>query len=106
MARETSDPDWSALALRGLAQVDRREGRPERAATMLRQALDVVTTHLGARRWCEAVVLADLVELEQGADLSHLERALRLAASAPMPDVAAQLAPFARSHTPLHTVAI
>jgi DNA-binding SARP family transcriptional activator len=106
MARETSDPDWSALALRGLAQVDRREGRPARAATMLRQALDVVTTHLGARRWCEAVVLADLVELEQGADLSHLERALRLAASAPMPDVAAQLAPFARSHTPLHTVAI
>lgn len=106
MARETTDPDWSALALRGLAQVDRREGRPERAAAMLRQAQDIVTAHHGARRWCEAVVLADLVELEQGSDASHLERAIRLATSAPMPDVAAQLAPFARSQTPLHTVAI
>ncbi len=104
-ARETQDPDWTALALRGLAQVDLRDGRPERAATMLRQALDVVTTHRGARRWNEALVLADLVELEAGGDRAHVERGLQLARTAPMPVLEPRFAAFARSHTPAHTLA-
>ena len=105
IARETSDPDWTVLGLRGLADVDRRSGRPERAATMLRQALDLTSNHLGARRWCEAVVLADLVELERGADRAHVERGLRLAMSAPMPDLTARFAPFAAQASPSHTLA-
>jgi tetratricopeptide (TPR) repeat protein len=104
ISRETSDPDWTVLALRGLAHVDHREGRPARAIATLRQALEVAESHLGARRWCEAVVLADLVELEEGADPAHVERGLVLARSAPMPDIAARLSRFERSHTSLHTV--
>jgi DNA-binding SARP family transcriptional activator len=101
MARETSDTDWNVLALRGLALVDRADGRPERAMGTLRQALEAASTHRGCRRWCEAVVLADLVEWEQGEDLAHVERGLYLAHSSPIPDVATRIAPFARSRTAL-----
>ena len=106
ITREINDPDWTVLGLRGLARVERREGREERAIAMLRQALDVATAHRGCRRWCEAVTLAELVELEQGADRTHVERGLRLTMSAPMPDLAGRFSMFAAVHTPLHTVAI
>jgi DNA-binding SARP family transcriptional activator len=105
MARETSDTDWTVLALRGLAHVDRADGRPERAMGMLRQSLEMASAHRGCRRWCEAVVLADLVEWEKGADRAHVERGLHLAHSSPMPDVAARLAPFARARTALPAAA-
>lgn len=106
ITREISDPDWTTLGLRGLARVERQEGHRERAIAMLRQALDVATAHRGCRRWCEAVTLADLVELERGADRTHVERGLRLAMSAPMPDLAGRFSAFAAVHTPLHTVAV
>lgn len=104
LARETTDPDWTVLSLRGLAHIDRREGRPERGAATLRQALAIAEAHRGCRRWCEAVILVDLVEWHAGADEAYVERGLRLATSAPMPDLVARLAPYARSHTPPHTV--
>ena len=102
LARETKDTDWTVLALRGLARLDRIDGRPERALATIRQALELIETHRGGRRWCEGVVLADMVEWERGADRAHVDRALRLALSAPMPDIAARLAPFAREHAPHH----
>lgn len=105
IASETGDVDWTVLALRGLAQIDLRDGRPERGATTLRQALTITGKRPGCRRWCEALVLADLVECERGTDRAHVERGLHLTRTAPMPDLAARLLPFDLAHTPLHTVA-
>ena len=112
LSREISDIDWSTLALRGLAWIDRAEGRPERALATLRDAAEAAMRHLGCIRWVRAAALTDLVEWERGADANHLRQALRLAHAAPMPEFAARLAPFvddaaARpiSHTPAHTLA-
>lgn len=113
LAREIGDIDWTTLALRGLACIDRSEGRPERGLATLRQATASALQHQGCIRWVRAAALTDLVEWEDGADADHLQEALRLTLSAPMPDLAARLAPFApghmaspRSHTPPHTVSL
>ena len=105
IAKETGDVDWTVLSLRGLARVDRVRGRPERAATTLRSALDIPTSHPGCRRWCEAVVLTDLVEWERGADVRHVRRGLELALGGPMPDLASRLLAYQPSHTLSHTLA-
>lgn len=108
IARQTGDIDWLALSLRGLAHVDWREGRRERALVTLKSALDVANTRPGCRRWCEGMVLTDLVEWEDGRDPAHVVRALQLTRSAPMPDLAARLVRFADarpSQTLTHTVA-
>lgn len=105
IAKETGDVDWTVLALRGLAHVDRIDGRPERALTTLRSALEIPNAHPGCRRWCEAVVLTDLVDWEEASDPAHLRRGLELATAGPMPDLAARLLPYQRSHTPAHTLA-
>jgi tetratricopeptide (TPR) repeat protein len=103
MGREMHDTDWMVLALRGLARVDRIEGRPERALTTMRQAADMAAAHLGCQRWCEALVLADLIEWEEGRDRARVDRALRLATSAPMPDIASRIAPYAKERQPVET---
>lgn len=97
IARHTGDVDWTVLALRGLAHVDRIDGRSERGLVTLRSALAIAETHPGCRRWCEAMVLADLIEWEAGADDTHVQRALHLTRVAPMPALAARLAPFERA---------
>jgi DNA-binding SARP family transcriptional activator len=98
------DPDWTALALRGLARVDRAEGRPARAATALRDALARATSRPGCYRWVEAVILTDLIEWDEG-DPMRLQRALRLAHTGPMPDLARRLGKYVPPHTPAHTLA-
>jgi len=105
LAEEQGDPDWTALALRGLARVDRVEGRPQRAVATMRDALVRATSQPNCYRWVEAVVLTDLIEWEEASDRAHLRRALQLTESAPMPDLAARLRRVAASHTPTHTVA-
>ena len=112
LSREISDIDWTTLSLRGLAWIDRSEGRPERALATLRDAAAAAMQHQGCIRWVRAAALTDLVEWERGADAEHVREALRIARAAPMPDLAARLAPFApadatqaRSHTLPHTVA-
>jgi DNA-binding SARP family transcriptional activator len=105
IARETGDPDWQALALRGLAAIEHRRGRPQRAIELLKEALAVATARSGGMRQAQAEILTDLAELERGADQTHVERGLELALSAPMPDLAARLLRLRSSHTPLHTVA-
>jgi DNA-binding SARP family transcriptional activator len=99
------DPDWTALALRGLARVDRAEGRPARAANTLRDALMRATSRPACYRWVEAVILTDLIEWEGTSDRAHLRRARHLTETGPMPDLAARLRSVAASHTPAHTVA-
>jgi tetratricopeptide (TPR) repeat protein len=105
IARETGDPDWQALALRGLAAIEHRRGRPQHGVELLREALAVATARPGGMRQAQAEILTDLAELERGADQTHVERGLELALSAPMPDLAARLLRLRSSHTPLHTVA-
>jgi tetratricopeptide (TPR) repeat protein len=102
-AEGQGDHDWSALALRGLARIDRSDGRPQRAITTLLAALERVASPQ-RYRWVEILILADLIEWEGGVDQTRVQRALRIARSAPMPDLAARIAPFAASHTPTHTV--
>jgi DNA-binding SARP family transcriptional activator len=102
-AEGQGDHDWSALALRGLARIDRLDGRPQRALTTLIAALERVANPQ-RYRWVEILILTDLIEWEGGADQTRVQRALRIARSAPMPDLAARIAPFAASHTRAHTV--
>ena len=109
LSREIGDIDWTTLSLRGLAKIDRADGRPERGMTTLREAADAAMRHQGCIRWVRAAALTDLVEWEHGSDAEHLREALRLARSGPMPDLAARLLPFAPdpaalSHTPAHTL--
>jgi DNA-binding SARP family transcriptional activator len=105
VAREMGDYDWMALALRGLALLDLRDGRPERARQTMREALAHATARPGCYRWVEVAILADLAEMEQGADPSLIDRGLRIALAAPMPDLADRFVRLRRAHTPLHTVA-
>jgi len=105
MGREMKDSDWIVLSLRGLARVDRLEGRPERALTTMRQAAEVASSHLGCQRWCEALVLADLIEWGEGRDRALVDRAMHLATSAPMPEIAARIAPYASERTRVETAA-
>jgi len=105
IAKETGDVDWTILALRGFAHIDRADGRPERGLATLRSALEIASERPGCYRRFVAEILTDLVEWQKGADRAHVEQALRLALSAPMPDLAARLLSFRDSHTPLHTVA-
>jgi DNA-binding SARP family transcriptional activator len=103
LADAQPDHDWCALALRGLARLDHLDGRPERARSTMRDALARVSGPHGYR-WVEATILVDLLEWDGGSDQAHMQRALRLTRSAPMPDLAARLEALARSHTPAHTV--
>lgn len=105
VAQETGDHDWTALALRGLALVDLRDGRPERARQIMREALEHATKRPACYRWVEALVLADLAEMERGVDPALVERGLAIALAAPMPDLAERFRVLQRSHTPAHTVA-
>ncbi len=103
LADAQPDHDWCALALRGLAHLDRLDGRPERARSTMRDALMRVSAP-HAYRWVEATILVDLLEWGGESDQPHMQRALRLTRSAPMPDLAARLEALAASHTPAHTV--
>lgn len=105
IARETGDPDWQGLALRGLSAIEHRRGRPQHAIELLTEALAVSTARPGGMRQAQAEILTDLAELERGADQAHVERGLEIALSAPMPDLAARLLRLRSAHTRLHTVA-
>ncbi len=104
ISTETGNRSWQALSLRGLGLVARAAGDAQRALALLREALAREQGGQG-HRWIVASILADLVEAEQGADATHVEAGLRIALAGPMPDLAARLQRFARSHTVTHTVA-
>ena len=104
VAQEVGDHDWMALALRGLARLDLRDARPQRARQTMRDALGHATGP-GRYRWVEATVLADLAEIEHGADPGLIERGLRIAEDGPMPDLADRFRRLRRVHTQVHTVA-
>jgi DNA-binding SARP family transcriptional activator/predicted negative regulator of RcsB-dependent stress response len=104
VAQEIGDHDWMALSLRGLARLDLREARPERARQTMREALSHATGP-ARYRWVEATILADLAEMEHGEDPGLIERGLRISEDGPMPDLADRFRRLRRLHTPVHTVA-
>lgn len=95
LACDIRDPCWEALSLRGLALLEAAAGNREHARTMLEDALQRNDRHPDAYRWAEALILTDLVELEEGRDRARLDAALALARKGPMNDLAAKLAALA-----------
>jgi DNA-binding SARP family transcriptional activator len=84
---EIGDPCWEALALRGLALVARRNQRTDQAKGLLTEAVTCCRRLPDVYKWAEALVLTDLLELDQDAHEVELARALRLATTGPMPDL-------------------
>lgn len=103
IATETDDTDWQGLALRGLAAIARRRGDPQHALARLREALAVATARSEGMRRAHALILTDVVEMENGADRGMVERALTFAELAPLPDVVERLRGYRPTHTAAHT---
>jgi hypothetical protein len=66
------------------------------ALRLLNDALMCCRRYQDVYPWVRAVILADLVELQHGADAGVLAEASELAALGPLPDLAERLAPFRR----------
>jgi DNA-binding SARP family transcriptional activator len=104
LACDMRDPCWEALSLRGLALLEAANGDPQRARSMLEDALARNGRHPDAYRWAEALILTDLVELDGGEDRGRLDAALALARQGPMADLAAKLSSLAgQAQTPAQT---
>lgn len=100
---EIGDPCWEGLSLRGLASVEARRGKTERARTLLAEAHQRCTRVPDTLWWADAAILTDLVELEGGRDQRTVDDAVRLVRRGPMPDLAARLFRYVRQ-TPPQTV--
>ena len=99
LAREIDDPCWLAVSLRGMALVAERDGDPTRAMSLLEEGLRGARVKPGWYVWAEAALLTDLVALQGGRDVQHLDAATRIVTRGPMPDLAARLV----AATPLQT---
>lgn len=94
LGAEMADPCWEGLSLRGLAAVEARHGRPDRARELLGEAHVRCTRVPDTLWWADAAILTDLVELEGGGDGRRLDDALSLVRRGPMPDLAARLSRY------------
>ncbi len=96
LACEIDDPCWRSFALRGRALVARDEGDRDESIRLLREAVDEAASLPDVYMWCQAVALVDLVEIETTPERRHVETALELARSGPMPDLLDRLNEVAR----------
>lgn len=96
-ASEIEDPCYEAYALRGLGVVQAPTDT-ETAERLLAEADACTRRYRDVYPWVRAVILTDLVELQDGRDRRVLEEARALAALGPLPDLAERLA---RYRTPL-----
>lgn len=103
LGAEMADPCWEALSLQGLAHVEARQGKADRARELLTEAHQRCTRVPDTLWWADAAILTDLVELEGGRDRRRVDDALRLVRRGPMPDLAARLFRYERQ-TPSQTV--
>jgi len=99
LGSEMGDPCWEGLSLRGLAHVEWRAGRHGKAREMLAEAHARCSRVPDTLWWADALILTDLVELEQGSDAGHVQLALEIAQRGPMPDVAERLRRYTRPQT-------
>jgi DNA-binding SARP family transcriptional activator len=93
---EIGDPCWESLALRGLAWVREIDGDRSGAIDMLEEALTRGRRYADVYAWARAVILTDLVELERGDDIRHVDEAIELAVVGPIPDLAERLRAWGR----------
>lgn len=91
LACDIADPCWEALACRGLALVSLAEGQAEVAREALEDALARARRLDDTYTWAEALILTDLVELESGADGTHVTEAMLLVTRGSMRDLAARI---------------
>jgi len=92
-AIEIGDPCYEALALRGLGLLSAPQNL-DAAIRLLTDGLTCCRRYQDVYPWVRAVILADLVELQHGADARVLDEASELAALGPLPDLAERLATF------------
>jgi DNA-binding SARP family transcriptional activator len=93
LGSEIGDPCWEALALRGLGLL-RTTDDIDAATRLLEEGLRCCRRFTDVYPWARAMILADLVELERGTDVRHIDEALDLAMGGPIPDVAERLVPY------------
>ncbi len=98
-AAEIGDPCYQALALRGLGLLQ-APADLDTAIDLLTEGLKLCRSYRDVYPWARAVILADLVELQDGADRRVLEEAIALAALGPLPDLAERLASYDRRLPP------
>ena len=87
---EVGDPCWEALALRGLALLDRHEGREGLAQERLQDGVIRCRRLPDTYKWAETLLLTELAELG-GADPEDVAAARALAQQGPMPDLMSRL---------------
>jgi hypothetical protein len=94
-AAEIEDPCYQALALRGLGLLE-LPTRTDEAMRLLTDAVSCTRTYRDVYPWARAVILTDLVEVQNGTDPRVLREARDLAALGPLPDLAERLEPYRR----------
>ena len=94
-AAEIDDPCYQALALRGLGLL-RAPSDHEAAVRLLTEGLTCCRRYQDVYPWVRAVILTDLVELQNGGDPRVLAEANAVAALGPLPDLAERLARYGR----------
>jgi DNA-binding SARP family transcriptional activator len=97
---EIGDPCWESLSLRGLALVRAADGDVPGAIGLLEDGLRRCRRFDDVYAWARAVILTDLVVLEDGTDPVHLADAGEIAHYGPMPDLIERLTPWRRSVRP------
>jgi DNA-binding SARP family transcriptional activator len=93
-ACEYPDACWESISLRGLALCATSTGDKEEARRLLLEALGRANRNSDTWKWAVALVLTDLVEVEEGSVAEHVSQASRIASSGPMPDLMERLQPF------------
>jgi DNA-binding SARP family transcriptional activator len=92
--RELDDPCWEGLGLRGLGLLRAGAGDRPAAIDLLNQGLDACARYPDVYGWAKALILVDLVELEDGGDLVTLASATEAVTRSPLPPLAERLRPW------------
>jgi len=92
--RELDDPCWEGLGLRGLGLLRAEAGDRAAAIDLLNQGLDACARYPDVYAWAKALILVDLVELEDGGDPATLANATEAVTRSPLPPLAERLRPW------------
>jgi tetratricopeptide (TPR) repeat protein len=92
--RELDDPCWEGLGLRGLGLLRAEAGDRAGAIELLNLGLDACARYPDVYRWAKALILVDLVQLEDGRDARTLAEATEAVTRSPLPPLAERLRPW------------
>jgi len=92
--RELDDPCWEGLGLRGLGLLRADAGDRAGAIALLNRGLDACARYPDVYGWAKALILVDLVELEDGGDARTLASATEAVTRSPLPPLAERLRPW------------